>query len=85
MRRLRKRSDRISGTVTSVNIERGFAFLDSRGVEYFAHVTQLEGGVTLEELRVGEVVSFVAGMGPKGPRAVGVRRAGPGAEPGREP
>lgn len=69
-----RRGVRISGTVTSVNAEKGFAFLDSRGVEYFCHATQLEDGVKLGELEIGETLTFVESKGPKGPRALEVRR-----------
>ncbi len=62
------------GTVAK-KTDRGFGFIrTSSGQELFFHCSSVEG-TTFEELREGQKVSYVAGQGPKGPRAEGVKPA----------
>ena len=57
--------------------DRGFGFIEgNRGEDLFFHHSVLQG-VTIEELREGQVVEYEVGRGPKGPRAESVRVAVP--------
>jgi len=60
------------GTIKRLT-DKGFGFIDTgSGKDLFFHSSALEG-VTFEELREGQRVSFTEGMGPKGPRAESVK------------
>ena len=62
------------GTIKRLT-DKGFGFIDTGGgKDIFFHHSSLEG-VTFEELREGDKVSFNEGEGPKGPRAENVKRA----------
>ena len=53
--------------------DRGFGFIDTGGgKDIFFHSSNLEG-VSYEELREGQRVSYTEGRGPKGPRAENVK------------
>ncbi len=53
--------------------DRGFGFIDTGGNDdMFFHMSSLSG-VTFEQLREGQAVSYDVGQGPKGPRAENVR------------
>lgn len=53
--------------------DRGFGFLDTGGgQDLFFHMSSLQG-VTFEQLREGQKVTYDVGEGPKGPRADNVR------------
>lgn len=53
--------------------DKGFGFIRTAdGNDLFFHSSGLQG-VTFEELRVGQNVEFTEGVGPKGPRAEGIR------------
>ena len=53
--------------------DRGFGFIDTGGgKDLFFHMSAVEG-VTFDELREGQQVSFNEGQGPKGPRAESVK------------
>lgn len=53
--------------------DRGFGFLDTGGgQDLFFHMSALQG-VTFEQLREGQKVTYDVGEGPKGPRADNVR------------
>ena len=56
--------------------DRGFGFITREGEakDLFFHSKDLNG-VTFEELREGDVVSFEVAQGEKGPSAVNVSRA----------
>jgi CspA family cold shock protein len=55
--------------------DRGFGFIDpGEGDDLFFHMSSLQG-VSFEELREGQAVTFDIGQGPKGPRAENVRPA----------
>jgi CspA family cold shock protein len=60
------------GTIKRLT-DKGFGFISTgSGKDLFFHSSALEG-VTFEELREGQRVSFTEGEGPKGPRAESVR------------
>ena len=56
--------------------DKGFGFISREGEEkdLFFHRNDLVG-VTWEELKVGDAVTFDLEMGPKGPSAKSVKRA----------
>ena len=56
------------GTIKRL-MDKGFGFIDTgNNQDMFFHMSALEG-VSFEELREGQKVTFVEGNGPKGPRA----------------
>jgi len=60
------------GTIKRLT-DKGFGFIDAgTGKDLFFHHSCLEG-VSYEELREGQRVSFTEGTGPKGPRAENVK------------
>ena len=60
------------GTIKKLT-DRGFGFIYTEdGNDIFFHNSNLEG-VSFEELREGQRVSFTEGQGPKGPRAENVK------------
>lgn len=60
------------GTIKRLT-DKGFGFISTgSGKDLFFHSSALEG-VTFEELREGQRVTFTEGEGPKGPRAESVR------------
>ena len=62
------------GTIKRLT-DKGFGFIDTGdGKDIFFHMSSLEG-VTYEELREGQKVTFNEGEGPKGPRAENVKPA----------
>lgn len=65
----------MKGTIKALK-ERGFGFIAVEGEDkdIFFHSKELNG-VTFEELKVGDEVSFEVEQGPKGPAAIKVSRA----------
>ena len=62
------------GTIKRLT-DKGFGFIDTGGgKDIFFHMSSLDG-VTFEELREGQRVSYTEGEGPKGPRAENVKPA----------
>ncbi len=60
------------GTIKKLT-DKGFGFIDTGAdKDLFFHNSALEG-VTYDELREGERVSFTEGRGEKGPRAENVK------------
>jgi CspA family cold shock protein len=60
------------GTIKKVT-DKGFGFIDTgSGQDLFFHMSNVEG-VSFDDLREGQRVSFTEGQGPKGPRAENVR------------
>ena len=60
------------GTIKRLT-DKGFGFINTGGGEdMFFHSSSLDG-VSFEELREGQKVSYTAGRGPKGPRAENVK------------
>jgi len=61
------------GTIKKLIADKGFGFIESdRGGDLFFHHSEVEG-TTIEQLQVGQMVSYEVGSGPKGPRAEKVR------------
>ncbi len=65
----------MNGTIKTLT-DRGFGFISRDGEEkdLFFHSKELVG-VTFDELKVGDAVTFEVVNGEKGPAAVGVSRA----------
>jgi CspA family cold shock protein len=65
----------MTGTIKTLT-DRGFGFIAREGEtkDLFFHSKELSG-VTYDELKVGDVVSFEVVDGEKGPAAVNVTRA----------
>jgi CspA family cold shock protein len=65
----------MEGTIKTLVSEKGFGFITIEGEEkdLFFHKNEVKG-VTFEELKVGDKVSFEKGESPKGPNAVNVTR-----------
>ncbi len=65
----------MNGTIKTLT-DRGFGFISRDGEEkdLFFHSKELVG-VTFDELKVGDTVTFEVVSGEKGPAAVGVSRA----------
>ncbi|MCG8651658.1 MAG: cold shock domain-containing protein [Pirellulales bacterium] len=62
----------MEGTIKRIT-DKGFGFIsDGSDKDMFFHSSALQG-VTFEQLREGQRVSFEVGRGPKGPRAENVR------------
>lgn len=60
------------GTIKRLT-DKGFGFIQTaQGSDVFFHMSAVEG-VSFNELREGQRVSYVEGVGPKGPRAENVR------------
>ena len=59
------------GTIKKLT-DKGFGFIKTGGdKDLFFHSSSLQG-VSFEDLREGQKVSFTEGQGPKGPRAENV-------------
>jgi len=64
-----------NGTIKRLVGDKGFGFIaEGGGAEYFFHQSACNG-VSFDELREGQAVTFEKGQGPKGPRAEDVRLA----------
>ncbi len=66
----------MTGTIKTLVTDRGFGFIAREGEtkDLFFHSKDVSG-VTFEELKVGDVVSFDVVDGEKGPSAKNVTRA----------
>jgi CspA family cold shock protein len=66
----------MTGTIKTLVQGKGFGFIAREGEakDLFFHAKELQG-VTFEELKEGDTVSFEVVQGDKGPAAVGVTRA----------
>jgi CspA family cold shock protein len=60
------------GTIKKLIADRGFGFIDGERGDLFFHHSAVEG-TSIEGLRVGQVVTYQEGRGPKGPRAENVK------------
>ncbi len=61
------------GTIKRLT-DKGFGFIDTGSdKDMFFHSSNLEEGVSFEELQEGQRVSYTEGRGPKGPRAENVK------------
>ena len=62
------------GTIKRLT-DKGFGFIDTgTGKDMFFHSSSLDG-VSYDELREGQRVTYTEGRGPKGPRAENVKLA----------
>jgi CspA family cold shock protein len=66
----------MNGTIKTLIADRGFGFITREGEEkdLFFHSKELQG-VTFDELKVGDAVTFEVIDGEKGPSATNVSRA----------
>ena len=66
----------MTGTIKTLT-EKGFGFIAREGVEkdLFFHANDLKGGITFNDLKVGDAVTFDVEEGPKGPNAKNVAKA----------
>ncbi len=66
----------MNGTIKTLISGKGFGFITREGEakDLFFHSTELVG-VTFDELKVGDKVTFEVTEGPKGPAATKVSRA----------
>jgi len=62
------------GTIKKLLTDKGYGFIDGEQGDLFFHHSAVEGA-TIEELRVGQSVTYEEGSGPKGPRAENVKPA----------
>jgi CspA family cold shock protein len=64
----------MEGTIKTLT-DKGFGFIavDGEDKDLFFHRNELQG-VSFEELKVGDKVSFEKGDSPKGPNALNVQR-----------
>ena len=69
------KQDRMNGTIKTLT-DRGFGFISREGEskDLFFHSKELQG-VTFNELKVGDAVTFDIVDGEKGPAATNVSRA----------
>jgi CspA family cold shock protein len=64
-----------TGTIKRLVSDKGFGFIAAGdGNEYFFHRSACSG-ISFNDLREGQAVTFETGQGPKGPRAENVRPA----------
>ncbi len=66
----------MTGTIKTLLRDKGFGFISREGEakDLFFHSKELKG-VTFDELKEGDTVSFEIVDGPKGPAATGVSKA----------
>lgn len=60
------------GKIKKVIADKGFGFIGGEKGDLFFHHSAVEG-TSIEDLQVGQLVSYEEGRGPKGPRAENVR------------
>ncbi len=66
----------MTGTIKRLKAEKGFGFITGEGLQkdLFFHSNSLVG-VTFDELKEGDAVSFETEQSPKGLNAINVQRA----------
>jgi cold shock protein len=62
------------GTIKKLLMDKGFGFIEGERGDLFFHHSAVEGG-TIEDLKIGQKVTYDEGRGPKGPRAENVKPA----------
>ena len=62
------------GTIKKLLTDKGFGFIEGERGDLFFHHSAV-AGASIEELRVGQAVTYEEGRGPKGPRAENVKPA----------
>ncbi len=60
------------GTIKKLVADKGFGFIEGERGDVFFHHSAIEGS-SIEELQVGQAVTYEEGRGPKGPRAENVK------------
>ncbi len=60
------------GTIKKLLPDKGYGFIEGERGDLFFHHTAVEG-TTIEDLQIGQSVSYEEGRGPKGPRAENVK------------
>ena len=60
----------MEGKVKFFNISKNYGFIDDGGMDYFFHVTDVQGSKFLE---AGDIVSFESQQDPKGLRAQSIQ------------
>lgn len=64
-------SEKQRGIIKQFHEDRGFGFIESRGKDYFVHISAIKGQGS-KPIRSGTPVLFVADVGGKGLRAEAV-------------
>ena len=66
----------MQGTVKKMVVDRNFGFISQEGSEkdLFFHANSLDG-ISFDELREGDNVTFEVEQGDKGPSAINVKKA----------
>jgi len=69
------KSKNMEGTIKTLVSDKGFGFITIEGEEkdLFFHKNEVNG-ITFEELKIGDKVSFEKADSPKGPNATNVTR-----------
>jgi cold shock protein len=62
------------GTIKKLLTDKGFGFIEGERGDLFFHHSAVTG-VTIEDLKIGQKVTYEEGRGPKGPRAENVKPA----------
>lgn len=60
------------GKIKKLVTDKGFGFIEGEKGDLFFHHSSIDGS-RIEDLRIGQMVSYEEGSGPKGPRAENVR------------
>jgi CspA family cold shock protein len=62
------------GTIKKLIADKGFGFIEAERGDLFFHHSAVEG-TSIEDLQIGQEVSYEEGQGHKGPRAEHVKPA----------
>ena len=62
------------GTIKKLLADKGFGFIEGERGDMFFHHSAVEE-TTIEQLQIGQKVTYEEGRGPKGPRAENVKPA----------
>ena len=60
------------GKIKKLIADKGFGFIEGERGDLFFHHSAVEGA-SIEDLHVGQAVTYEEGQGPKGPRAEKVK------------
>lgn len=60
------------GTITTLQVNKGYGFISSHGEDYFFHFRDLAEGLEFGEMLMERRVRFTVVTTPRGNRAVGV-------------
>lgn len=65
---------RLKGTIVRTFPIQGYAWIkDLQGQSYFAHISQMEKGVLIEDLRIDQECTFIPAENHKGPVATHIQ------------